>query len=193
MTEQFGWGVVETRSNAEFKAERSIQALGFEPLLVRYNKLVRGSRFIGDRRVRSRADTVQARPFIPGYLFLPIRDDDDATLVDIADGVKRLFRQRDTDGYLGRPKLIRARLIEQIKEAAIARDESLTPQREDLRQALAEGKKTGQHVKVRLPNGLVATLVNLDDQGRALYFAEIMGAERRGTIKDASALEIVDA
>ena len=94
--EQTQWGVVETRPNAEALAERSLRQIGYEPLVVRYNKLIKGHRYrLNGERVRSRHDEIQARPFIPGYLFLPLPSGDDATLVDGCNGVKRLFRTRD--------------------------------------------------------------------------------------------------
>lgn len=186
-----GWGVIEVRSNSEARAERSLIDLGYDPLVVRYNKLIRGARIDhGGRRVRSRADTVEPRPFIPGYLFLPIPHGDDATLVDGALGVKRLFRQRDAEGYLGKPKMIRARIVDQIVVAALAKDETPKHARDDLKSRLADGGE----VVVRSPeNGMVLTLTSLDDKGRAEYFTMMMGVERRGTIEDTAKLELVDA
>src|SRR6185437_6365508 len=129
------WAVVETRPNAEAIAECAILRLdvGYRPLVVRYNKLIRGVRFIGDRRVRSRGDTIQSRPFIPGYLFLPLEAGDDATLIDGCNGVKRLFRRRDAEGYLAAPRLIRASVVEQVKRAADEMDETPQPVRTDIK------------------------------------------------------------
>lgn len=191
MTE-WSWGIVETRSNADAQAERSLQRLGYEPLVVRYKKLLRGSRIASDgRQVRSRKDELVERPFLPGYIFLPVPHGDDCTLVDGAPGVKRLFRHRDADGYLAKPKLIRARLVEQCKAAALEKDETPKPKgpaRPDLQARLNQGGD----VIVRLPTGIVAHLVSLDDNGRARYIAELMGSQVAGTIEDAEALELVD-
>lgn len=186
-----GWGVVEVRSNSEARAEQSLIDLGYQPLVVRYNKLIRGARVDGGgRRVRSRADSIEPRPFIPGYLFLPIPHSDDATLVDGARGVKRLFRQRDQQGYLGRPKVIRARIVDQIVAAALLKDETPKQARDDLKSRIADDGE----VRVRSPeNGMVLTLTSLDDKGRAEYFTMMMGVERRGSIEDTSTLELVDA
>ena len=176
------WGVVEVRSNKEALAERSLREIGYDPLVVRYIKLIRGARIAPDgRRIRSRKDELQARPFIPGYLFLPLEVDDDATLVDVQRGVKRLFRSRDADGYPAKPKLIRARIVEQIKIAAAERDETPRPVRSDL--------KPGD--RVRIPGGIEAVLLKLDEKGRAEYMAEILGGQVPGSIKDANLLELV--
>jgi transcription antitermination factor NusG len=178
------WGVVEVRPNMEPVAERSLQRLGYEPLVVRYNKLIRGCRIAPDgRRIRSRKDEIQARPFIPGYLFLPIVQGDDASEVDGQLGIKRLFRQRDAEGYLGKPKLIRARIVEQIVLAAQERDETPKAVRADL--------KPGQ--RVRIPGGIEAVLLSLDEKGRVRYVAEMFGGQVVGSIENASQLELVEA
>lgn len=178
------WGVVEVRPNMEPVAERSLTRLGYDPLVVRYNKLIKGCRIAPDgRRIRSRKDEIQARPFIPGYLFLPIIQGDDASEVDGQLGVKRLFRQRDIEGYLGKPKLIRARIVEQIQLAALAKDETPKPIRDDL--------KPGQ--RIRTPAGIEAVLLSLDEAGRAKYVADLFGGQVIGSIDDASKLELVEA
>lgn len=178
----WSYGVVEVRPNNEAVAERSLQQIGYEPLVVRYNKLLRGARIAADgRRIRSRKDEIQARPFIPGYIFLPIPNGDDATLVDGANGVRRLFRHRDADGYLAKPKLIRARIVEQIQLAALEKDETPKTVRDDL--------KPGD--RVRIPGGIEAILISLDEKGRAEYMADLLGREVRGRINDTSTLELV--
>jgi len=177
------WGVVEVRPNMEPVAERSLLRLGYDPLVVRYNKLIKGCRIAPDgRRVRSRRDEIQVRPFIPGYLFLPIVQGDDASEVDGQLGVKRLFRQRDADGYLAKPKLIRARIVEQIQLAAAERDETPKPIRDDL--------KPGD--RIRIPGGIEAALLSLDENGRARYVADLFGGRVIGSIEDASQLELVE-
>jgi hypothetical protein len=183
------WGVVEVRPNMEPVAERSLIRLGYDPLVVRYNKLIKGCRIAPDgRRIRSRKDEIQARPFIPGYLFLPIIQGDDASEVDGQLGVKRLFRQRDLEGYLGKPKLIRARIVEQIQLAALAKDETPKPVRQDLRDKLASGEK----VRVRIPGGIEADLMSMDESGRVKYMAYLFGGQVVGSIDDASQLELVE-
>lgn len=178
------WGVVEVRPNMESVAERSLQRLGYDPLVVRYNKLIKGCRIAPDgRRIRSRKDEIQARPFIPGYLFLPIVQGDDAAEVDGQLGIKRLFRQRDAEGYLGKPKLIRARIVEQIQLAAAEKDETPKAVRDDL--------KPGQ--RIRIPGGIEATLLSLDEAGRAKYVADLFGGQVVGSIEDARQLELVEA
>lgn len=184
----WSWGVVEVRPNHEAIAERSLAALGYDPLVVRYTKLIRGARIAPDgRRVRSRKDELQPRPFIPGYLFLPLASGDDATLADGATGVRRVFRHRDADGYLAKPQLIRARIVEQIRLAAAERDETPKPLRDDLRDALA----LGETVRIRTPGGIEAVLLSLDEKGRGEYMAELLGRQVRGSIEDASQLELV--
>lgn len=175
--------MVEVRPNHEAIAERALEMLGYDPLVIRYTRLLRGVRIASDgRRVRSRKDELQLRPFIPGYLFLPIPDGDDATLVDSANGVRRLFRHRDSDGYLAKPKLIRGRIIEQIKQAALERDETPKPVRDDL--------KPGD--RIRIPGGIEAVLLNLDERGRAEYVADLFGGQVVGSIEDASQLELLE-
>lgn len=184
-----GWAIVETRSNAELIAERSLIALGYDPLVIRYNKLLRGARIALDgRRIRSRKDELQPRPFIPGYLFLPLQHGDDATLVDIANGVRRLFRHRDAEGYLAKPKIIRGRIVEQMKAAALERDETPKTVREDLRLRMA----SGETVRALVMPALIATLISLDDKGRAEWVGELFGREVSGRIEDTSELELVE-
>lgn len=176
-------GVCEVWPNMEPVAERSLRRLGYDPLVIRYNKLIKGCRIAPDgRRIRSRKDEIQARPFIPGYLFLPIVVGDDASEVDGQLGVKRLFRQRDAEGYLGKPKLVRARVVEQIRLAAMAKDETPKQVRDDL--------KPGQ--RIRIPGGIEATLLSLDEAGRAKYVADLFGGQVVGSINDANQLELVE-
>ena len=178
----WSWGVVEVRPNNETIAEKSLGRLGYHVLCVRYTKLLKGARIAADgRRIRSRKDELQLRPFIPGYLFLGLPDGDDATLADGANGVRRVFRHRDVYGYLGKPKLIRARIVEQIQQAALDRDETPKAIRDDL--------KPGD--RIRIPGGIEAILIGLDSKGRAEYFADLLGREVRGRIDDASQLELV--
>lgn len=191
--EQPSWAVVETRANAETQAEQFLIRIHYEPLVVRYNKLIRGARIANDgNRVRSRQDSIQPRPFIPGYLFLPLIQGDDATLVDgregKAAGIKRLFRNRDADGYLAKPKLIRARIVEQIRLAAIEKDETPKSARDDLKNLIEE---TGEATTRHPVTGMILHLTSLDDKGRAEYFTELMGARIMGRIEDTAELELL--
>lgn len=176
------WAVATLMPNGEGLAERSVLALGYEPLVVRYNKLIKGARIAANgRRIRSRDDHLEPRPFLPGYMFILVQHDDDATTIDGANGIRRLLRYRDADGYLAKPKLVRGRIIEQIREAALAKDETPKAKRSDI--------KPGD--RVRIPGGIEAVLISLDDKGRARYMAELMGVEVPGSIEDADALELV--
>jgi hypothetical protein len=188
--------VVETRPNAESIAETSLLRLGYEPLVVRYNKLLKGVRIATDgRRLRSRGDELVLRPFIPGYLFLPLAYGDDAMLVDAdhgwgkPQGIKRVLRGSVGADGRARPKLIRASIVEQIRAAALAKDETPKQVRQDLRERM----DAGLPVRVRHPLGFTATLVSLDDRGRARYFAECFGGEIAGTFSNTEELELVDA
>ena len=207
--EQTQWGVVETRPNAEALADRSLRQIGYEPLVVRYNKLIKGHRYRPNgERVRSRHDEIQSRPFIPGYLFLPLASGDDAAAIDSPirwgglslpgpgggvvetdsgwvklAGIKRLIRHPKGPDGRARPKLIRHRIVEQIKAAALERDETPKPIRDDL--------KPGD--KVRLPSGMIGYLVSLDDKGRAKYVADLLGGQVSGSISDTRRLELVEA
>ena len=190
------WAVVETKPNAETIAERSLERLGFEPFVPRYNKLIKGCRIEPNgRRVRSREDTVQLRPFLPGYLFLPVEWGDDAMMAD-ADhgwgkplGVKRVLRQRMDDDGRARPRIIRASIVEGIRIAAIEKDETPRTARDDLRKLM----DAGHIVRVRHPLGFVAVLTSLEDNGRARFFAQWLGVDREGTFEDTSTLELVEA
>lgn len=194
MSEAKSWAVVETRPNGEGMAERSLLRLGYEPYVPRYMKLLRGVRMLLDgRRVRSRGDDLVERPYLPGYLFLLLAGGDDATMVDTDHGwgkpagIKRLLRRPlDEDGR-ARPRFIRASQVEAVRLAAQMCDETPKPGREDLRKLIA----SGEPVRVRHPLGFVATLISLDDRGRARYFAQWFGVDRYGSLDDVSELEVV--
>lgn len=189
------WAVVETYANAERLAERSLRQRGYEPLVVRYQKLIKGARHDAatGRRIRSRSDELQLRPFIPGYLFLPLGYGDDALAADTdlgsgkPPGVKRVLRDQIGADGRARPKLIRATIIEQIKATAMEKD--LTP--EHSHQHLRDRLNRGEQVRVRHPLGFTATLLALDDQDRARYVAWLFGREINGTINNAAELELV--
>lgn len=194
MDNDIGWSVVETRPNAEGIAERSLQRLGFEPLVIRYNKLLKGVRIALDgRRVRSRHDEIVSRPFIPGYLFLPLAYGDDAMLADAdhgwgkPQGVKRVLRNPIGEDGRARPKMIRCSVVEAIKAAALELDETPVIQARTLSASL----KAGAVVRVRHPLGFAARLLSLDENGRARYVAEIFGGEIEGSIADYRELEVV--
>lgn len=189
-----GWAVVETKPNAETVAERSLVRLGFEPYVPRYNKLIKGCRIEPNgRRVRSRENTVQSRPFLPGYLFVPVPYGSDAMTADTDHGwgkplgVRRVLRHRmDQDGRC-KPRIIRASIVEGIRLAALEKDETPRQVRADLKERM----DSGQPVRVRHPLGFVATLVSLDDKGRARYFAELFGGEISGSFDNTDELELV--
>lgn len=209
--------MIETRPNAEAIAERSLRLLGFEPLVIRYNKLLKGARYEGARRVRQHGkDSLVERPFIPGYLFLPLEYGDDAMLADTDHGwgkprgVRRVLRNRIGEDGRARPKIIRASIVDGIMAAALERDETPRQARRDLREAIdqydeAEKKRDGSGlltdaeraalergpVRVRHPLGFEATLLSLDEQGRARYVAQLFGGEISGTVEDTSELELV--
>lgn len=194
MNEAKSWAVVETRPNGEGMAERSLLRLGYEPYVPRYMKLLKGVRMLLDgRRVRSRCDELVERPYLPGYLFLLLAAGDDATMVDTDHGwgkpagIKRLLRRPlDEDGR-ARPRFIRASQVEGVRLAASLCDETPKPVRQDLRDML----KSGAPVRVRHPLGFVATLISLDERGRARYFAQLFGGDVHGSLDDAGELEIV--
>jgi hypothetical protein len=160
-------------------------------------KMLRGVRVLPDgRRVRSRTDELVPRPFLPGYLFLLLVAGDDAMLADSDHGwgkpagVKRVLRQALDVAGRARPKLIRASIVEGIRQAALEKDE--TPRApEDIRPDLRQRLDRGDEVHVRHPLGFIATLVSMDDHGRASYFAQWFGVERRGTFDNVADLELV--
>lgn len=194
MNEDKSWAVVETRPNAEGMAERSLLRLGYEPYVPRYMKLLKGVRMLLDgRRVRSRGDELVERPFLPGYIFLLLEAGDDATMADTDHGwgkpagIKRVLRKPLDDAGRARPRFIRASQVEAVRLAASLCDETPKPVRQDLRDML----KSGAEVRVRHPLGFVATLLSMDEKGRARYFAQWFGVDRYGSLDDVSELEVV--
>lgn len=182
-----GWTVVMSDPGSEEKAAGNIAALGYEPLLFRYRKLLRGIRLIGDRRVRTRqAGTVVERPLIRGYLFVEVPFGDKAPAIDGAEGVKRFFRHppRGLEELYGPPKYVRAREIEGIRQAVrsgIYNEIEERGRRMDLR----EGDQ------VRTPAGIAGRLLGLDDKGRAELLTEMLGGPRVIRDVDARTLELV--
>jgi len=181
------WGAIWTWPKCEVRVERALEAIGYEPLVIRYNKLIRGHKHkLNGQRVRSRQDNLEPRIAIPGYIFLPLISGDNADGVDDIDGVKRVFRHRDAYGYPARPIIVRARFVEQCKEAAHLLDE--TPgENKPIRTDLKPGDR------VRSPAGVVGYLLSLDDKGRAKYMAEVLGRQVPTEIEDARQLERVEA
>jgi hypothetical protein len=181
------WTAVETNPQCEDLAERALRALGYEPWLPKFAKLLRGQRIEAGRYVRSRSDTTELRPLFRGYLFVPVPHDDAGYAIDTAHGVRRLLRHPHTEEGWGKPKLIRARVIVQLQEAVELgiwedSDGKLRYGKPKLR--VAEGDT------VRTPTGFVGQLVLLDEQGRYELLTDILGAKRRVRGDDAHVLEL---
>src|SRR5690242_13357786 len=107
------WGAIWTWPKCEVRVEKALEAIGYEPWVPRYMKLIKGHRNLSNgTRVRSRQDNLEPRIAIPGYIFLPLTSGDNADGVDDIEGVKRVFRHRDRDGYPAKPIIVRGRFVE---------------------------------------------------------------------------------
>lgn len=181
------WSVVETNPQCEDIAEQAIRALGYEPWLPKYEKLLRGHRIENGRRIRSRGNGTELRPLFRGYLFVPVPHEDAGYSIDTAHGVKRLIRHPHSEQGWGKPKRIRARVIIQLQQAV---DLGIYENQEG---ALCYGKQR-LHIAegdlVRTPTGIVGLLVTLDEQGRYELLADMLGAKRTVRGVDAHALEL---
>jgi hypothetical protein len=162
-----GWGVVQTNWGQERLAHEFIFRLGYDPLLITYRRRMKGWKIdeATGRRKRSRTDGVLRFPLLRGYLFVPL--DDLGAEIDRQPGVLRVIRHPSVDGGPGNPKLVRAYVILQIREAA---------DRGDFDEIQAESPilvKVGDRVKS--PSGIVGTLIALDEKGRADLATELFG------------------
>lgn len=186
MTEA-AWSAVETNPQCEDIAEQAIRALGYDPWLPKFKKLLRGHRIEDGRRIRSRQDSTELRPLFRGYLFVPIPYEDAGYSIDTAQGVRRLLRHPHTEEGWGKPKRIRARVIIQLQEAVELgiwenKDGELCYGKPKLH--VAEGDT------VRTPTGFVGLLVSLDERGRYELLADMLGASRKVRGDDAHELEL---
>lgn len=189
MTE-FPWSAVETNPQCEDIAEQSIRALGYDPWLPKFKKLLRGQRIENGRRIRSRKDTTEMRPLFRGYLFVAIPYDDAGYSIDTAHGVKRLIRHPHTEEGWGKPKRIRARVIIRLQEAVEAgiwenQEGNLCYGQPKLH--VAEGDT------VRTPTGIVGVVLALDERGRVELLVDLMGRTSVSRNVEASTLELLSA
>jgi len=161
------WGVVQTRWGQERLANEFITRLGFESLIITYQRRIRGWKVCPatGRRTRSRTDGVQRVPLIRGYLFVLV--DGLGEMIDHQPGVMRLMRHAPVDSSIGRPKLVETSIIFQIREAAdcglfdeIQVDSPIVVSIDD---------------RVRTTSGIVGRLIGLDERGRAEVMTEILG------------------
>lgn len=181
-----GWAAVIAKPQAERIAEAAIAEAGFIAWLPLYRKRLKGTRIEDGRRIRSRQDGVEQRPLFPGYLFAQVpHDDPDETsyAIDLARGVLRMMRHPSTGNRWGKPKIIRARVIELIREAVeagefdeVGADTPITVMAGDT---------------VRTPSGIVGTIRDLDDKGRAELAYDLFGRAGISRGVDARTLERV--
>lgn len=167
-------------------AERSIKEAGYEAWLPRYKKLLRGKKMVNGRRVNSRSDGYVERPLVRGYCFVLVPYGDEAWAVDGLNGIHRVMRHRDADGYPAAPKRIRGRVLEQLREAV---DAGLFDEVHDVVHKVISVKRGD---RVLTPSGIVATMLTLDEKGRADLVADLLGGDRLMRNVDASTLQLVD-
>lgn len=187
---EVSWTAVETNPQCEDIAEQAIRALGYEPWLPKYEKLLRGYRIEEGRRIRSRKNATELRPLFRGYLFVPLSYDDSGYSIDTAHGVKRLIRHPHTEEGWGKPKRIRARVIIQLQEAV---DLGIWENQDG---ELCYGKPK-LHVSegdtVRTPTGIVGVVLALDERGRVDLLVDLMGRTSVSRNVDATTLELISA
>ena len=189
MTEPAAWCVAATKPLAEHIAATAIDARGYECWVPTYQKRFRGHRFEHGRRIRSRTDTFGPRPLFLGYCFVLVPIGDVARDIDRTRGVTKLIRHPPEDELTwGKPKRIRDRVMQQIRdavEAGLWEDENGT-----LR--TGEAKPISPGSTVRTPTGIVAVVLSLDDKGRAELLADMLGSSRVIRGVDARRLEFVE-
>jgi len=183
------WSAVETHPQCEELAALALLALGYEPWLPRYQKLLKGRRVENGRRIHSRQDGLsEPRPLFPRYLFLPLPTEDAGYAVDKANGVRRLIRHPHTEEGWGKPKRIRARIIIQLQEAV----ERGVWENHDGKLCFGSPKlHVAEGDTVRTPGGIVGVILSLDAQGRYELLTEMLGGQRRVRGIEAYALELV--
>lgn len=179
-----GWCAVIVQPQREEIAERAIIDAGYEAWLPRYKKLLRGKKMVNGRRVNSRSDGYVERPLIKGYCFVMVPYGDEAWPLDGLDGIHRVMRHRDADGYPAAPKRIRGRVLEQLREAV---DAGLFDEVRVIDKVISV--RVGD--RVITPTGIVATLLTLDEKGRADLVADLLGGDRLMRKVDASTLQLV--
>jgi len=184
------WTAVETNPQCEDIAEQAIRALGYDPWLPKYEKLLRGQRIENGRRIRSRNDSTEMRPLFRSYLFVPVPYEDAGYSIDTAQGVKRLIRHPHTEEGWGKPKRIRARVIIQLQQAV---DIGIWENHEG---ELCYGKPklhVAEGDTVRTPTGIVGVVLTLDERGRVDLLVELMGRTSISRNVEAATLELLSA
>lgn len=184
LAQESGWCAVITRPQHEEVAEKAMIDAGYDVWLPRYKKRLRGVKMVDGRRVRSKSDGFIERPLIRGYVFLLLAYGDEAWAVDGLNGIHRVMRHRDVEGYPAAPKRIRGRVLEQLREAV---DAGLFDEVSIIDKVISV--QVGD--RVITPSGIVATLLTLDEKGRADLLANMFGAERLMRKVDAAVLELV--
>lgn len=193
--EQSGWAVVVAEGGREEVADRYVSALGYVVDFLWYRKLIERRIIVSGRRVRApRKDSIVRRSLFGSYGFVLLDYNTDATDIDKAIGVYRLIRHPPVDGVAGRPKRVRASIVEALRQAAASGEfdspelRPKPPIRTDLipgTQVYAPGRN----------DGLIATIRSMDEDGRAEYFISLLGREVSGrfTKDETKKLELVDA
>lgn len=163
------WAVVSTKPQAEEIAEKAIREAGYEPWLPMYRKRLAGARIEDGRRIRCRSDGGVLRPVFQRYLFALVPYGDGGYAIDAAQGVHRLLRYAAGSESWGKPKVIRGRVVLQLREAT---------ERGEFDE-IADGDSPFKiDDRVRTATGIIGTLKALDDKGRADLLMDLMGAER---------------
>lgn len=189
------WGAATTLPRAETMAAQSLTDAGYQVWLPQYNRrrVLRGARIEGGRKIRSRSDTVtfEMVPLFRGYVFMQVPHEDGGDLIDRSRGVARLLRSPSTELEWGKPKVIRARFILQLREWT---DKGLYENEcGEIVETYIPRSDLDIGDTVRTPVGIIGTLRSLDERGRADLLADMLGAPRMIYDVDADTLELITA
>ena len=165
------WLVVMTHPHSEGYAEAALARIGCEVCLPRYRRRLVGIRIDGDgRRIRTRGPgSIVRRPLFPAYLF--VQHDADRGALDIATspGVARVLRHRS-----GRPKLLADDVVDEIIRRCEAGEFDMVGTRHR-RLDIGPGDAVRIGNRAGTWSDHLATLVELDDAGRAQVLIELLG------------------
>lgn len=187
-----GWCVVIAKPQECETAQESIVNLG-------YGVDFLWSRHLRERRVLVNGSRQRQRgeirlPLFPPYGFVLVEYGVDCYDIDTASGVHKLLRHAPDIGQkVGRPKRVRASLVQIFRDACAAGDfdDPVLRPKPKIRSDLQIGTKVRQRDRM---DEMVFTIQQLTEDGRARYFNELFGGnEGWFTREEVKNLELVDA
>jgi hypothetical protein len=186
-----GWLVVVSRVACEDMAEAAIERAGYVVFLPRYRARLVGVRLdAGGRRIRTRgAGAIVLRPLLPPYMFVRWHDGLRQRPLLVAAGVAQILRNAPDAAGVGRPKLVSAAIVEELRHRVDAGHFDTVGSAAPGKPLTRRDLQPGDQVRTTA-HGVIGQLLELTDAGGAQLLAEWFGELRRVTVGDAGELEL---